>query len=131
MSQILIVDDDPDAREILNLVLGTLDISIIQAVNGIEALDAVATEIPLIMVLDLSMPNLDGEAVLGRLRENPQTAEVPIIVFTAKTLTVEELTRLNVPNQMVVRKGKLSMTHLRDLVMDILKVRAGLTFENL
>ena len=131
MSQILIVDDDPDAREILNLVLGTLDISIIQAVNGIEALDAVATEIPLIMILDLSMPNLDGEAVLGRLRENPQTAEVPIIVFTAKTLTVEELTRLNVPNQMVVRKGKLSMTHLRDLVMDILKVRAGLTFENL
>ena len=131
MSQILIVDDDPDAREILNLVLGTLDISIIQAGNGFEALDAVATEIPLMIVLDLSMPNLDGEGVLQRLRESPQTAEVPIIVFTAKTLTAEELTRLNVPNQMVVRKGRLSMTHLRDIVIDILKVRAGFTFENL
>ena len=131
MSQILIVDDDPDAREILNLILGTLDITIVQAENGFEALQAVESETPLLIVLDLSMPHLDGEGFLQRLRESSKTSEVPVIVFTAKTLTSEELTRLNVPDQMVTRKGRLSMTHLRDIVIDILRVRMGITFENL
>jgi CheY-like chemotaxis protein len=131
MSQILVVDDDPDAREILNIILGTLDISIVQARNGFEALDAVANQAPLLIVLDLSMPHLDGEAVVQKLRENPETAGLPIIIFTAKTLTNEELTRLDVPSHMIVRKGHLSMTNLRELVMDILISKAGLTFENL
>src|SRR5215510_10760087 len=101
MSQILIVDDDPDAREILGLILGTLDITIVQAENGFKALEAVEIETPLLIVLDLSMPHLDGEGFLQRLRESPKTAEVPVIVYTAKTLTSEELTRLSVPDQMV------------------------------
>jgi CheY-like chemotaxis protein len=83
------------------------------------------------IVLDLSMPQLDGEAVVLKLRKNPGTADVPVIIFTAKTLTDEEMTRLSVPAHMIVRKGRLSMTNLRGLVMDILSSKAGLTFENL
>ena len=131
MSQILVVDDDPDAREILNLILGTLDISIVQAQNGFEALDVVAKEPPLLIVLDLSMPHLDGEQVIMKLRENPETAGIPVIIFTAKTLTNDELQRLGLPSHTIVRKGHLSMTHLRDLVMDILSTKAGITFEHL
>lgn len=130
MSQILVVDDDPDAREILSLILGTLDIDVVQAQNGFDALAAVAKELPLLIILDLSMPHLDGEAVLSKLRESPNTAGVPVIIFTAKTLTDDELERLKLPLHLIVRKGRLSMTHLRDLVMDILHSRAGLTFEN-
>jgi CheY-like chemotaxis protein len=108
-----------------------LEIPVVQARNGFEALEVVAQEPPLLIVLDLSMPQLDGEAVVRKLRENPETADVPIIIFTAKTLTSEEMTRLNVPTHMIVRKGRLSMTHLRDLVMDILISKTGLTFENI
>jgi CheY-like chemotaxis protein len=131
MSQILVVDDDPDAREILSLILGTLDIAVVQAQNGFDALAAVGKELPLLIILDLSMPHLDGEAVLTKLRESPDTSSVPVIIFTAKTLSNDELVRLDVPLHMIIRKGRLSMTHLRDLVMDILHSKAGLTFENI
>jgi CheY-like chemotaxis protein len=126
MGRILIVDDDPDAREILDLILRTLDIPILQATNGQEALEMIESGPLLLIVLDLSMPHLDGEGVLSRLRENQETASIPVIIYTAKTLADEELVRLDVPMSMVVRKGRLSMTHLRDLVIEILGSRLTL-----
>ncbi len=117
---ILVVDDDPDAREILDLVLSTLSLPLQLAHDGREALDLIAAEPPLLIMLDLSMPEVDGETVLNALRSNPETADVPVIVFTARTVTPDLADQLHVPLSRIVRKGNLSMTQLRDIVKAIL-----------
>jgi len=117
---ILVVDDDPDAREILDLVLATLDIPVVQARDGREALDLIDEDRPLLLVLDLSMPNLDGRAVLERLQINPETAALPVLVFTAGNIGSELSEELNVPLSRLMRKGNLSMTHLRSIAIEVL-----------
>lgn len=117
---ILVVDDDPDAREILGLVLGTLEIPIIQARDGQEALGLITEDRPLLLVLDLSMPGLDGRAVLEELRATPATANLPVLIFTAGVVTAELSEELHVPSSRIIRKGNLSMTRLRDIAIGIL-----------
>ncbi len=117
---ILIVDDDPDTREILDLVLGTLEIPVHQARDGREALNDILTSRPRLIMLDLSMPGLDGRAVLDALRVSADTAALPVIVFTASPVTPELAEQLHVPPSRILRKGNLSMTRLRDIALGIL-----------
>lgn len=117
---ILIVDDDPDAREILDLVLGTLELPTMLATNGDEAVIQINKYPPLLVTLDLSMPKLDGKGVLKALRADPNLAQIPILIFTAGIVNQELATDLNVPLHHVIRKGTMSMTLLRDVVIQIL-----------
>lgn len=86
---------------------------------------------PLLIVLDLQMPHVDGEQVLAWLRTDPEAFNIPVIVYTAKSLTDDDLGRLKLPLGMVVRKGKFSMTHLRKLVVDTLGTRISVDPEYL
>lgn len=117
---ILIVDDDPDAREILDLVLGTLEIPVRQANDGHVALELVSNDPPLLIVLDLTMPHMDGQMVIDQLKADPMTAEIPIMVFTASDVDTRWAEQLRVPSAQILTKGKQSMTHLRQVVTDIL-----------
>lgn len=117
---IVIVDDDPDAREILNLILGTLEIPIRQASDGAEALKLILDDLPLLIVLDLAMPNVDGRAVLRELRADASTKNIPVIIFTAEDIAPEKAEELGVPLSMMIRKGSVSMTRLRELVTQLL-----------
>jgi CheY-like chemotaxis protein len=117
---IVIVDDDPDALEILGVVLGTLEIPIRQASDGIEALNLIAQDPPLMVLLDLSMPKLDGRGVLEKMRANSKLAHIPVIVFTAHIVTPDLAEELQVPLSHIACKGTLSMTELRGLVVNIL-----------
>ena len=117
---IVIVDDDPDTREILDLILGTLEIPIRQAGNGFEALSLILEDPPLLVVLDMAMPHLDGRAVLQVLKADPTMADLPVIVFTASEITAEVAEELQVPLSLMARKGRLSMTQLREIVVQVL-----------
>ena len=117
---IVVVDDNRDVVEILRLILGTLGIPVRRAYDGFEALKLINLELPSLVILDLTMPYLDGETVLRHLRENPRTAELPVIVFTAQQVTHERARALNIPYSMLLRKGSLSMTDLRKKVLDVL-----------
>ncbi len=119
---LLIVDDDPDAREILQLVLGTLEIEMRQAPNGREALQCIKKQRPLLMVLDMTMPELDGPGLLRTLRDTVynDTDNLPVIVFTAMNTDDKLADALKIPADRLMRKGSTSMTHLRKLVIDIL-----------
>ena len=68
--------------------------TVVEAGDGREALDRVAYAVPRVILLDLTMPVMDGFAFLHALRERPGCADVPVIVLTARDLTNADRTRL-------------------------------------
>jgi CheY-like chemotaxis protein len=88
--RILHVDDEQDIREVAAISLG-LDPGIItrSAGSGEEALSVAADWLPDLILLDVMMPTMDGPATLARLRDNPSTADIPVIFMTARAQTRE------------------------------------------
>jgi len=89
--KILVVDDDPDIREILKDRLDSLGYSVVSAENGQEALDKVSQEEPDLMFLDLQLPLLDGLQVLKRLKEYPELGVIIITAFGTIEKAVEAM----------------------------------------
>jgi signal transduction histidine kinase/CheY-like chemotaxis protein len=84
--RVLVVDDDPAARYLLSGYLAETRYAVVEASDGADALARVKEAAPVAVFLDLQMPGLSGEEVLGRLRSDPATAELPIVVYTARAL---------------------------------------------
>jgi len=82
--KILIVDDDPDIVEVVKMRLSSNNYDVITALSGEEGLQKIADENPNLVLLDIMMPGLDGFGVLAKLRQDIKTAELPVIMFTAK-----------------------------------------------
>ena len=88
-SRVAVVDDSSEARRLIRRILQSQgDFEIFEAENGRQALELVNRERHDIVILDLMMPEVDGFAVLDALRSKPETANIPVIVATAKELTV-------------------------------------------
>lgn len=84
-SSLLIVDDEDSIRTVLRLILVRAGYDVAEAENGEEALFKVATEKPDLIILDVMMPEMDGIEVCQKLRSEPETAELPVIMLSAKT----------------------------------------------
>ncbi len=112
---VLVVDDDADTRARMRAVLEKGGWTVAEASNGREALDQVAHAVPRVILLDLTMPVMDGFAFLHALRERPGCAEVPVVVLTARDLSSEDRSRLRGASQ-VLNKGD---TSLRDLAGEL------------
>ena len=82
-ANILIVDDYADNSELLRLMLEGLGHSVIQAEDGHAGLEMARAEIPDLILVDLSMPKLDGWGLLRELREDVYTRHVPCVAVTA------------------------------------------------
>jgi DNA-binding response OmpR family regulator len=93
---ILIVDDERDLVELVgyNLKKAGFDVSV--AFNGRQALDALSRRTPDLILLDVMLPELSGTEVASRIRANPQTASIPIIMVTAKGEEVDQIVGLTV-----------------------------------
>lgn len=93
MSQeiILLVDDQTENISVLYTFLRQFDYELLVAVNGEFALSIVAETRPDLILLDVMMPGLDGFEVCRRLKENPESAEIPVIFMTALTETQDKL----------------------------------------
>ena len=83
-THILFVDDDPIVREFAVVHLSTDKAQVSLAADGVEALERIATAEPDIVLLDLEMPRLDGFEVLAKLRADPATRDLPVIVVTGR-----------------------------------------------
>jgi threonine synthase len=104
--RVVVVDDTPEARRLIRRILQSQgDFEISEATNGREAIELVTRERPDLVILDLMMPEVDGFAVLDSLRGKPETANIPVIVATAKELTVDEKSRLQGQIQSLMLKG--------------------------
>jgi len=84
-AKILIVDDDLDTLRLVGLMLQRQGYQISAATNGQQGLDKAFEEHPDLILLDVMMPDMDGYEVTRRLKQNPNTANTPIMMFTAKT----------------------------------------------
>ena len=84
-TMILIVDDQRDNRDMLEAMLQQEGYRTAQAAGGMEAMDLIAYEAPQLILLDVSMPDMDGYAVASLLKADPKTAGIPIIMVTAHT----------------------------------------------
>ncbi|HLD94550.1 MAG TPA: response regulator [Anaerolineales bacterium] len=82
--KILVVDDDLDTLKLVGSTLEKQGYIIIAAQNGFEALEKASEHLPDLILLDIMMPKMDGYEVTRRIRSNPDTATIPIILFTAK-----------------------------------------------
>jgi threonine synthase len=104
--RVVVVDDTSEARRLIRRILQSQgDFEISEATNGREAIELVTRERPDLVILDLMMPEVDGFAVLDALRGKPETANIPVIVATAKELTVDEKSRLQGQIQSLMLKG--------------------------
>ena len=91
---VLVVDDDPDVRERLRHALERGGWTVAEAADGRAALQRVAEGAPRAILLDLTMPVMDGFAFLHELRLRPGCEDIPVIVFTARDISAADLEQL-------------------------------------
>ncbi len=116
-TRILMIEDNETAiiqmKQVLELEGYKIDI----ANGGREALEFVEHTIPDGIILDLMMPEIDGFEVLERIRSKEHTANIPVVILTAKDLTREDLSRLSANNvQQLIQKGDINIKALLDKI---------------
>lgn len=82
---VLIVDDEPMARTLLRLMLVRAGFEVAEAENGFDALEKMEDNVPDLILLDVMMPGMDGFTVCEKVRARQETAELPVIMLSAKT----------------------------------------------
>lgn len=88
--KVLIIDDEDDLREVAAITLMRVGkMEVIQASNGPDGIARAIAERPDIILLDVMMPEMDGTRTFASLRENPETAPIPVVFLTARAMTGE------------------------------------------
>jgi threonine synthase len=106
LRKVVVVDDDPNAIRLIRRILqarGGFDISEIS--ESTKAVEFIREQKPDLVVMDLMMPDLDGFGLLEHLKKDPDLANIPVVVVTAKELVPEERRRLNGMIRRLLQKG--------------------------
>ncbi|HVM50054.1 MAG TPA: response regulator transcription factor [Candidatus Acidoferrum sp.] len=117
-ARILVVDDEPEAVELLEFNLKRAGFEVLSATDGAQALRQARSVSPNLIVLDLMLPEIDGLEVCKMLRRDPATARIPIIMLTAKAAEVDRIVGLEIGAEDYVTKPFSP----RELVLRINKV---------
>ena len=125
-SQVLVVEDDSEAREMLRRAAEKHGWQVVEAENGRVGLERIAAQLPGVILLDLMMPEMDGFTFMEELRRRPDCRHIPVIVVTAKDLTDEDRRRLNGHVIQILQKGGYSPNELLDEVQRVLDSVADL-----
>jgi signal transduction histidine kinase/CheY-like chemotaxis protein len=113
---VVAIDDDPKALELVTAALEPQGWTVLRAASGEDGVALTRSRHPSVVLLDLVMPGMDGFDVVARLRRDPETASIPIVILTAKTMTREDKDRLRGQISYVANKGEFDSGHLADLV---------------
>jgi DNA-binding response OmpR family regulator len=140
---VLIVEDDPDIAELIRHRLEQINLNCMVAEDGPDALRLATNELPALILLDLMLPQMDGMHVLQHLQEQEETAEIPVIIITAraaeesrveglrkgaidyitKPFSIRELV-VRVQNMLrLTRRHSRSVIHVGDLRLDLNRYR--------
>jgi CheY-like chemotaxis protein/HPt (histidine-containing phosphotransfer) domain-containing protein len=118
--RILHIDDDPDIREIVKFSLGLHPIfEVVSCARGEDALTISAAHEPDLILCDVMMPGMDGPALLARLRDNPITAQIPVVFMTARAQT-QDLEQFKILGAAGVITKPFDPMKIADIVRDYL-----------
>ena len=113
VTTIVVVDDNPhDNRLIRRLLQSCKRYRVFEAYNGRDGIDLARQRQPDLIVLDLSLPDMDGASVLGTLKADPRTSNIPVIVVSAQSPAPEAQTYLRRHTDSVWQKGSFSAREL-------------------
>jgi PAS domain S-box-containing protein len=129
--KVLVVDDDEDARQLFTHYLEELHVQVRTAVHGREALQMMEVDLPDVVLLDLSMPVMDGFTFLDHLRSDVRYRHLPVVVVTARTLSTEDLRVLQSQAEAVFKKSEFSPEDLKTVLMDRLGKAAAQVSDNI
>ena len=113
---VLVVEDEPQTREMLRRTLVKEAWEVVEAANGRVALEKLDGPAPALILLDLMMPEMDGFEFMQELRKRPALRMIPVVVITAKDITEEDRERLNGQVLRILQKGTFRM---EDLVIEV------------
>lgn len=126
VQRIVIMEDNPEAARLLRRILQTRgDFQIAEAHTGKEGLELIRRTHPDLVLQDLMMPDMDGFAVLDQLKADEELKDLPVIVITAKELTLEERHRLQGRIQMLLQKGSFMDDELLEGINALLGKEKG------
>jgi len=114
-----VIDDDPVELNLVEAALAPAGYVVLRAGGGEEGVNLVQRELPGLVLLDLLMPEVDGFAVIERLRADPATADIPIVVLTAKDMTAADRARLAGQISHLAQKGACGRAELVELVRNV------------
>jgi len=114
--KVLVVDDDPHAVDLIAVRTRGLAETVKRAYGGREAIDVARLELPDLIILDLMMPEVDGFEVIAALQRHHDTAQIPILVVTAKPITTEDRIRLEGRVTSIMAKAEVDQERFADEV---------------
>ena len=121
-SHVLVVEDDPAAREMFCRMLGSDEWTVSEAENGLQALESITHCQPSLIVLDLRMPVMDGFEMIAELHKHEDWRKIPVVVVSAKELTAEDRLRLQGHVQKILQKGDFAREELMREVLQTVKL---------
>ena len=91
MSKILLIEDHEDNRRIVRDLMSSVGYQLVEAANGEEGVEMVATELPDLILMDIQLPGIDGYETTRRIKANPAFQHIPIIAVTSYALSGDEV----------------------------------------
>ena len=119
MKKIAVVEDNPDNRLLVQVILESL-YEVIEYENGFTALEGMAKQKPDLVLLDVSLPGMDGSEVLQRIRADGELRDVPVIALTAHAMTGDREKYLAAGFDDYVTKPIVDETLLLDAIKNLL-----------
>jgi CheY-like chemotaxis protein len=109
--KVLVVDDDPRAVELIAVRIQGFASTVLRAYGGEDAILTARREIPSLIVLDLMMPDVNGFDVVQALNEHAETSRIPVLIVTAKQITLEDRKKLSGFVTTILEKGTFERGH--------------------
>jgi threonine synthase len=121
VTTIVIIDDNPNDRRLIRRLLQSYkNYRVYEAQNGVDGIQVVRDRKPDLVVTDLTMPEMDGFSLLETLKNDPETANIPVVVVSAKSLTEQDHRILDTYSESVWLKGGFETRQLVDHVVNTL-----------
>jgi two-component system, cell cycle response regulator DivK len=120
--KILLVEDNNEVRELLALFMTRLGYKVFEAATGLEAIDLASTVQPNLIMMDLRLPEMNGAETTARLKANPSTRHIPVLVVTAYAAGIDTRRALDAGAAEILHKP-IDITRLSNVVRRYLSAR--------
>jgi DNA-binding response OmpR family regulator len=121
--KIVLIDDEPDTIELMKAFLELYEFEVIGVTTGADGMQAINEHHPALLILDLMLPDIDGYELCETLRTQPETANLPIVMVTARTSWAEQRRGFQAGCDRYIRKP-IDLNFLLDEIRAVLSERA-------